>query len=161
MGHQETMNTLDGLPPSAPKGLAGDLREFAHDVVTLAELQAQLFVADVHECGQRVMIPALVLICGVVLALACFPLALVVLALFLVQVFETTYAVGFLIAVAVGAILSALLSVIGWMQIREHATLLRRSQEELRRNLRWIKKVLKRTRNTRSDPTDQSWRTLK
>jgi uncharacterized membrane protein YqjE len=161
MGHQETVNTFDGVPQSAPKGLAGDVREFAHDVLTLAELQAQLFVADVQECGQRVMIPGIVLICGVVLGMACFPLALVVLALFLVQIFEITSAMGFLIAFAAGAVLSALLVAIGYLQIREHAILLQRSREELRRNLNWIKKVLKRSRTTRSDPNDQSWRTLK
>jgi len=160
MGHQETMNAVDGAPSSAPKGLAGDVREFAHNVLTLAELQAHLFVADVQECGQRIMIPGIVLICGVVLGMACFPLALVVLALFLVQLFEVTYAMGFLIAFAAGAVLSALLVAIGYLQVREHAILLQRSREELRRNLNWIKKVLKRSRTTRSDPNDQSWRTL-
>jgi len=154
------MNTVDGVSSSAPKGLAGDVREFAHNVLTLAELQAHLFVADVQECGQRVMIPGIVLICGVVLGMACFPLALVVLALFLVQLFEVTYAMGFLIAFAAGAVLSALLVAIGYLQVREHAILLQRSREELRRNLNWIKKVLKRSRTTRSDPNDQSWRTL-
>jgi len=154
------MNAVDGAPSSAPKGLAGDVREFAHNVLTLAELQAHLFVADVQECGQRIMIPGIVLICGVVLGMACFPLALVVLALFLVQLFEVTYAMGFLIAFAAGAVLSALLVAIGYLQVREHAILLQRSREELRRNLNWIKKVLKRSRTTRSDPNDQSWRTL-
>ena len=33
--------------------------------MTLAELQAQLFVADVQECGQRILVPSLVLLCGV------------------------------------------------------------------------------------------------
>jgi len=154
------MNAVDGAPSSAPKGLAGDVREFAHNVLTLAELQAHLFVADVQECGQRIMIPGIVLICGVVLGMACFPLALVVLALFLVQLFEVTYAMGFLIAFAAGAVLSALLVAIGYLQVRKHAILLQRSREELRRNLNWIKKVLKRSRTTRSDPNDQSWRTL-
>jgi hypothetical protein len=40
------------------------------------------------------------------------------LALLIVQVFETSYAAGFLMAVAVGAVLSGLLCVIGWVQIR-------------------------------------------
>ena len=134
--------------------------EFAHDVFTLAELQAQLFVADVQECGQRVLVPGLVLLCGVALGLACFPIALAALALLLVQVFETSYAAGFLIAVVVGAVVSALLCVIGWLQVRKRVAVLRRSQQELVRNLRWIKKVLERSRITRSNRIDNSWRTV-
>ena len=134
--------------------------EFAHDVLTLAELQAQLFVADVQECGQRVLVPGLVLLCGVALGLACFPIALAALALLLIQVFETSYAAGFLIAAAVGAVLSALLCVIGWFQVRQRVAVLGRSQQELVRNLRWIKKVLERSRITRRNSIDNSWRTV-
>ena len=134
--------------------------EFAHDVFTLAELQAQLFVADVQECGQRVLVPGLVLLCGVALGLACFPIALAALALLVIQVFETSYAAGFLMAVVVGAVLSALLCVIGWFQVRQRVAVLGRSQQELVRNLRWIKKVLERSRITRRNSIDNSWRTV-
>jgi uncharacterized membrane protein YqjE len=134
--------------------------DFAHDVLTLAELQAQLFVADVQECGQRALVPGLVLVCGVALGLACFPIALAALALFVIQVFETSYATGFLIAVVGGAVLSALLCVIGWWQIRERVAVLGRSQQELARNLRWIKKVIQRSRITRINNIDNTWRTV-
>ena len=97
---------------------------------------------------------------AVALGLACFPIALAALALWLVQVFETSYAAGFLIAVVVGAVFSALLCVIGWFQVRKHMAVLRRSQQELVRNLRWIKKVLERNRTTRRNSIDNSWRTV-
>jgi uncharacterized membrane protein YqjE len=159
MGHQTKISEQNGSPAPS-KGLARDVREFAHDVLTLAELQTQLFVADVQECGQRVLVPGLVLLCGVALGLACFPFALAALALFLIQVFEISYAAGFLIAVVVGAVLSALLCVLGWIQVRKRVTVLRRSQQELVRNLRWIKKVLERSRITRGNGIDNSWRTV-
>ena len=54
MGHQTKISDQNGSPRSASKGLARDVGEFAYDVLTLAELQAQLFVADMQECGQRV-----------------------------------------------------------------------------------------------------------
>ena len=160
MGHQTKISDRNGSPEIAPKALARDVGEFAHDVLTLAELQAQLLAADVQECGQRVLVPGLVLLCGVALGLACFPIALAALALLFIQVFETSYAAGFLIAVVVGAVLSALLCVIGWLQIRERVAVLQRSRQELVRNLRWIRKVLERSRITRRNSIDNSWRTV-
>ena len=100
------------------------------------------------------------MLAGVVLGLSCIPFALAALALLLIQVFETSYAAGFLLATIVGAILSALLGVSGWLLVRKRLTVLQRSQQELVRNLRWIKKVLERNRTTRSDSTDNSWRTV-
>jgi uncharacterized membrane protein YqjE len=160
MVHQTRISGQNGSPRIASKGLARDVGEFAYDVLTLAELQAQLFVADVNECGQRVLVPGLVLLCGVALGLACFPIALAALALLVVQIFGTSYAAGFLIAVVVGAALSALLCVIGWYQVRQRVTVLGRSQQALVRNLRWIKKVLERSRITRRNSIDNSWRTV-
>ena len=96
MGHQTEVNERNGSPETAPRALARDVGEFAYDVLTLAELQAQLLVTDLQECGQRGLVPGLVLICGVALGLACFPVALAALALLFIQVFETSYAAGFL-----------------------------------------------------------------
>ena len=160
MGHQTKISEQNGSPETAPKALARDVGEFAHDVLTLAELQARLFIADVQECGQRVLVPGLVLLCGVALGLACFPIALAALALLLVQVFETSYAAGFLVAAVGGAVLSALLCVVGWFHVRERLAVLQRSQQELVRNLGWLKKVLKRKRITRENGVDNSWRTV-
>src|SRR6185295_3428396 len=114
MVHQTKLGEQNGSPRIESKGLERDVGEFAYDVLTLAELQAQLFVADMQECGQRVRVPGLILLCGVALGLACFPIALAALALVVVQVFGTSYAAGFLTAVGVGAALSALLCAIGW-----------------------------------------------
>lgn len=161
MGHQTKINERNGSPETAPKALARDVGEFAQDVLTLAELQAQLFVADVRECGQRVLIPGLILLGGVALAMACFPIALAALALLVIQIFETSYAAGFLIAAMVGTAFSALLCVTGWFQARKQMAVLQRSQQELVRNLRWIKKVFEHNRITRSNLADNSWRTLK
>jgi hypothetical protein len=149
MGHQTKIGEHNGSPDAVPKALARDVGEFARNSVTLAELQAQLLAADVQECGRRVLVPGLVLICGLALGLACFPIALTAGALLLIQVLETSNTVGFLIMVAVGAVGSALLCVIGWFQVRKSMVVLRRSQQELVRNLRWIMKVFERSRITR------------
>jgi uncharacterized membrane protein YqjE len=161
MVRQTKIDESNGLPKTASKGLARDVGEFAHDVFTLAELQAELFVADVQECGQRAFVPGLVLLGGLILGVACIPFALAALALWLIQVFELSYAAGFLLAVVVGAVVSALMCVTGWFQVRRHAVVLGRSQQELIRNLRWIKKVLERSRISRKkNSVDNSWRTV-
>jgi membrane protein implicated in regulation of membrane protease activity len=130
-------------------------------VFILADLQARLFGSDVQECSRRALVPGLVLLAGAALGLACFPVALAALALLLIQVLGTSYATGFLLTAVVGAVLSALLCAIGWFQVHKRLAVLRRSQQELVRNLRWIKKVLERNRTTRSDSTDNSWRTVR
>jgi hypothetical protein len=161
MDHQTKINESNGLPRTASKGLARDVGEFAHDVFTLAELQAQLFAADVQECGQRVLVPGLVMLGGITLGLACIPFALAALALWLIQIFELSHATGFLLAVVTGAVVSVLMCVIGWCRVLKHAAVLGRSQQELVRNLRWIKKVLERSRITRRrNSVDNSWRTV-
>jgi uncharacterized membrane protein YqjE len=160
MGHQTNISEQNGSPRTSLKELARDVGEFADDVLTLAELQAQLFVADLQEFTQRARVPGLMLLCGVALGSACFPIALAALALLIIQVFGTSAAAGFLIAALVGAEMSALLGVIGWLRVRERMAVLGRSQQELVRNLKWIKKVLERSRITRRNSIDNSWRTV-
>jgi hypothetical protein len=122
--------------------------EFAHDVLTLVELQGQLFIADVKECSQRVLVPGIVLLIGVVLGLTCVPIALAGSALLLVQFFETTFAAGFMIIPLAGALVSTLLCAIGLWQVRKRFEVLGRSQQqELVRNLRWVRKVIERNRD--------------
>ena len=120
--------------------------------------------ADVETYARKVLCQArpcrTALVCGVALGLACFPMALAAFALLLIQVFETSYATAFLMAVVAGAAGSVLLCVIGWLQVRKRVAVLRRSQQELVRNLRWIKKVLERSRITRGNNFDNSWRTV-
>jgi hypothetical protein len=160
MGHQTKLGDQNGSAHSGAKGLARDVGEFAYDVFTLAELQAQLLVADMQECGQRVRVPGLILLFGMALGVACFPIALAAFALIIVEVFATSYATGFLIAAVAGAALSTLLCAIGWYQFRARVAVLGRSQQALVRNLRWIKKVLERSRITRRNSIDNSWRTV-
>lgn len=161
MGHQTMVNEQACFPETATKTLAQDVGDFALDVFTLAELQAQLLVVDVQECGHRVLMPSLALLAGGALGLACLPIALAALALWIIQAFATSYAAGFLVAVMLGAIVSGVLCVMGWWWFRQRLVILRRSQQELVRNLCWVKKVLARSRTTRGNRTDNSWRTVR
>lgn len=145
----------------SPAGLARDVGEFAYDVLTLAELQGQLLVADVRECSQKVLAPGLALLCGAAVGLAGLPIALVALALSLKEALAISYAGGFLLAAGIAMVVGAPLCIIGGYLVRKRLAVLQRSQQELVRNLNWIKKVLQRSRTTRSGNIDNSWRTVR
>ncbi|NQV26694.1 MAG: hypothetical protein HQ518_20260 [Rhodopirellula sp.] len=110
MGHQTKIAATNGSLEAAPEALARDVGGFAHDALTLVELQAQLLVNDLQECWRGALIPCLVLFCGIALGLAAFSIALVALALWLIPTIETSYASAFLTAAMTGAVLSSLLA---------------------------------------------------
>jgi cytochrome bd-type quinol oxidase subunit 1 len=143
---QAKNNEPDAAWESASRGFARGVGNLTHDILTLADLQVQLLSADVQECSQRLLIPALLLCCGVAVGLACFPIALTAFALFLAQQFSISAPTGFVIAFLVGGIFGALLSIVGWRQVVRQLGVLRRSQQELIRNLRWIRKVIDHSR---------------
>jgi hypothetical protein len=143
---QTKIDDRNRAPESASKGFARGVGDFTHDVLTLAELQAQLLAADVRECRQHALAPAILLVSGLVVGLACFPVGLAALALYMVESYKMSYATGFLTASIAGAVLGALLSVFGCLQVRKSLAVLRRSQHELIRNLRWIRKVVDHSR---------------
>ncbi len=147
MDDQAKIDERNRTSKNASSGFAQGVADFTLDVLTLAELQAQLLAADVQECRQRVLVPGLLLLCGLAVGLACFPVGLTALAFCLVQSYKTSYATGFLTAFIVGAVLGAVLSVLGCLQVKKRLAVLRRSQQELIRNLRWIRKVLDQGRN--------------
>jgi len=142
MDQQTKIANRNGVPEIASQGLAGDVNTFVSDVLTLAELQSQLLDADVREFAGRGWIPSLVLIGGLALGLASLPIALITMALGLVQWLETSYFTAFLMVAVAAVIGSACMSIVGWIQLRQRTVVLRRSRDEFVRNLCWIKKVL-------------------
>lgn len=144
MADQAKMSNGNSAPPAAVQPVMRKVGDLAHDVLTLVELQAQLFAVDVTQCSRRLRLFGMLLLGSVVLAWACFPVLLATLALGLVEAFGLTPATAFFLAVLVGLVLSVVLGTFSWYQIRKATSVLNRSGEELKRNLRWVKGVLKR-----------------
>lgn len=138
----------NGASDNESQGLARDVRAFANDVLTLTELQSQLLVADLRECSRRAWAPSLCLVGALGLGLACFPIALVTVALGIVRFLDTSHFTALLVALIGGAICSLVMGVVGCLQARKNAAVLRRSRDELLRNLRWIKQVIAHNRLT-------------
>jgi hypothetical protein len=119
-------------------------------VLTLAELQAKLLVTDVQECSQSAISPSLLLLCGAAIGMACAPIALVAVALCVVEIFNVTYALGFLLTAIVGAGLSGILCATGVYQLRNCFKVLNRSGNELKCNVKWMKNLLSPNRLARN-----------
>src|ERR1700679_1153584 len=71
---------------SAGGSAARSVGQILHDIVTLGQLQARLFALDAREAGVKIQRPILALAAGAVLAVCAVPIALVGIALLLIDV---------------------------------------------------------------------------
>lgn len=161
MVSQTKMTADNGSQESEPSTISQDVGEFADGLINLVELQAQLFSVDMKECGRQSRLPLVLLLLGLGIGWACFPVMLIAVALMLVQSFEISYAAAFAVTAIGGAILSATMCTIGWILIRKYSAILQRSRRELARNFSWIKKVVAHKRTTRRNGFDNTWRTVR
>jgi uncharacterized membrane protein (DUF485 family) len=155
MNHRLNLEERNGPHQTTARSLRKDVGDFAHDVLTLAELQARLLVTDVKEISQNAKIPSLLIVCGMMFGMACTPIALVALALFVVEIFEVSYAIGFLVAAIIGAVFSGTLCAIGAYRLRNCIKVLNRSGRELKCNVSWLKNLLSPERLARKQVSDK------
>lgn len=134
----------NGAGPRPERVAARSFRELLGDVMTLGELQVQLFRIDWEQCKARAVVPLVTLAIGAVLLLSCVPVALVCLALFIDELTRLTPAASFLVAVGIGLILGGLLALGSAWYLRNSFAMFKRSQSELDQNYRWVKSMLGR-----------------
>jgi hypothetical protein len=144
MVDQAQVSGTNGSGESAPRMVARNFAEFLHDVMTLGELQLQLAKLDFKQCLGKLVVPAVAVLFGVILLLSCLPIALVCIAFAFNEFAELSLTVSFLLALAIGLVVGALVALAGAWYFRKGLGVLRRSQEEFMQNIRWIKTVLKR-----------------
>jgi hypothetical protein len=146
MVRETQMNEGNGKStgPSPERVAARSFRELLGDVMTLGELQMQLFRIDWEQCKARAVVPLVTLAIGAVLLLSCVPVALVCLALFIEEFTRLTPAASFLVALGVGMILGGVLALGAAMYLRNSFAMFKRSQSELDQNYRWVKTMLGR-----------------
>ena len=114
------MSEHNGSTHFPPRTVARNVGQFAHDVVSLAELQAELLKVDAEDYLKRTAKPLI--------------------------------ALAFLIATVTGLIIASLSGIAGWLWMGKSFNAFRRSKQEFRSNLTWIKLALKGTaeKQTRS-----------
>ena len=118
--------------------------ELTHDIVSLAELQLELFRVDCREGIRRILIPVALLLFAGFVAAGTVPIALMLVAEFLTQATGLSRAAAFSIAAMSGVIVALAIGVVGWSCLRGVVRVFERSREELARNMTWIKHALKR-----------------
>ena len=126
----------------AGTALRTNLGDFAHDVLTLAELQGRLLVVDLNDARARAVRPLALGLIGLVLLLATFPVALLGLA-WLLSLTGLPLWACLLIAAGAGLMCSGLLGWLAWRTLRTTFAVFDRSREEFTQNLSWIKSVLR------------------
>jgi len=139
------MNRRNGSSSSPPNRVAKGMGELTHDIVSLAELQFELFRIDCREGFKRILVPVAVLLVAAVVAVGTVPIALILVAEFLAQAAGLSRAAAFSIAALSGFIVAVAIGVVGWSCLRGVVRVFERSREELTRNMAWIKHALKRS----------------
>jgi formate hydrogenlyase subunit 3/multisubunit Na+/H+ antiporter MnhD subunit len=153
---ETTMNRRNGSTQAPPNGVAKGMGELTHDIVSLAELQFELFRIDCREGLQRMLIPVALLLFAGIVAVGTVPVALIFIAEFLEQAAGLSRAAAYSIAAMGGFIVAAAMGVVGWSYMRVVVRVFERSREELTRNTAWIKHALKRPTPTESQqPQDR------
>lgn len=131
-------------------GVVDTLSEFGSDVATLFELQAKLIGVDLKESVGRAVVPAILVALALGLLLACFPVALVGVAVLISSALQLRLGWAFLLTAGVALVVAALVLVLAGTWLRRSFDTLRRSKDELIRNLAWIRTVL--VQSSRSTP---------
>lgn len=144
MVHQATRMSGNGKTTSAKpaQAISQNIAGFAHDVITLGELQIQLLKVDAREGLNRTMLPLALIGTGALLALACFPILVAGFAYWLIEGANFSHTAAFFTAGAAGLVVAATGLVFGWVRLRSSLMVLQRSQDEFRKNVKWVKDVL-------------------
>ncbi|HEX3598876.1 MAG TPA: phage holin family protein [Lacipirellulaceae bacterium] len=135
--------STNGRARSEEPSVATSFSELTHDVIELAELQAQLFSLDLKESSQSTRTSLLFAVVSVCLLLGTVPAALIALAETLVREFGWSAPAGFGVATLTGLLVSAGFGAAAWSRFRAGVVTMRRSRDELSRNVAWIKASLR------------------
>ncbi|MBW3598052.1 MAG: phage holin family protein [Planctomycetes bacterium] len=137
---------------AAPRAVVENLSDFAHDVLTLSELQVKLLAADLNDIKSGAVAPLGLMGLAAVLGLGAVPVVLMGVAWLLVEYDVLSQAWAFLISAGGGLLIALILGLAGWLWLRRQLAVLERSRLELDRNLTWVKSVLKHRGRTTRDP---------
>jgi uncharacterized membrane protein YqjE len=154
MAREAKMNTGNGRAPAAPRAMVDNLSDFAHDVVTLSELQVKLLAADLNDLKSGAVTPLALMGLAAVVALGAVPVLLMAVAWLLVDYDVLARGWAFLAAAGGGLVLALVMGLAGFSWLPRQLAVLERSRVELDRNVTWIKSVLKHSGRTSRDPRE-------
>jgi hypothetical protein len=138
------MIDVDQPAHASPSGeIRHGVRQVAHDVIMLAELQADLLRVEVRDLTTHIAIPAVAMAAGaVIFALTSLPVLLLCVAYALNEYagWSLTAAMG--AAGGGGAVIAVILGFLAVKRIKNLGNACGRSRAEFTRNVQWLKEVL-------------------
>jgi uncharacterized membrane protein YqjE len=134
-----TGNCADGERSTT---VVGSLAGVTSDMATLVELQAKLAALDARESAEKAALPLSIIATGVALALAALPVALLGVADLVALVLTISIGTARLMTAAVALVMAGALVYLPLRSLSQSVAPLRRSRDELVRNLAWVKTVL-------------------
>jgi len=118
---------------------------YAHDIVTLVELQLRLFAVDLRDGSKSAGIGLVAMAAGILAALGALPLIFVTVAAALIQFAGWSYTLSFGASALLGLIVGASATYFGWKRLLKAGQTFGRSKAEAVETLRWIKESLRPT----------------
>jgi len=134
--------------------VATSFSELTHDVIELAELQAQLLALDVKTTTQKTRTSLILAVVGICILLGSIPVGLMAISHIFIDQLQWPPAAGYAVGMLIGIVLSAAFMAAGYYQISTGFSALERSREELRRNIAWIKSSLRSQRHSQPAEAD-------
>ncbi|MFG0295581.1 MAG: phage holin family protein [Maioricimonas sp. JB045] len=140
---QKNMNGQRGQTSPAG-GVKKNLAGLTHDLISLAELQAQLVAVDLRDSYSRSVVPAVLVVTALLLALGAMPVILLGIGWALVNLAGFGEGAAFLLVSLTAVGLAAATGWWGVQKLKASLGVLTRSRRELSENVWWIKQALLR-----------------
>jgi uncharacterized membrane protein YqjE len=134
--------------------VATSMSELTHDVIELAELQAQLFALDVKSTTQTTRTSLILAVVGICLLLGSIPISLMAIAYIFIDQLEWSHAAGLAVAMLIGLAISGGFLAAGYVKITKGMSAMKRSRHELSRNIAFIKSSLRSQRHSHPAEAD-------
>lgn len=125
--------------------MSRNLGDFAADLISLAELQWELLKVDVRDSVRGGLIPVFLAVACLPLLLAALPVFLAGISLLLIRRGGLSDDVAFLLTAGGVIFIVAAVVTVAVTRLREPWIKLSRSRQELHQNVLWIKNALKQT----------------
>ncbi len=123
--------------------LGRNVSGYAHDVLTLAELQLRLLAVDLRDSSKTAGLGIGVLAAGAMAAIGAIPLVFVTLALALVEFAHWSYTASFALSAAAGVLFGIMAAWFGFKTLFSAGKTFGRSKQEAVETLKWIKESLR------------------
>lgn len=143
MVNQTTVSDSEHNGHSKDVGVRRGVSDLVGDATTLAELQWQLFIEDSREALTNCLKPSIAIMLGAVLVFSSIPIALLGAAYFVTWL-GLSMAWALVMVAAVAFSVGALAAYLASRKLQHAADVFARSKLELRQNISWLKRALRR-----------------